>query len=166
MRSELLRPRWILLHVAAVVIMITSLRLGWWQWERSQAVGGDGQNLGYAGLWPAIAVFVGYVWWRWTRLELERSAEESEQNAEPGSVEVASASVPEQSPQPTTPAEPQPKESARAAAVRRQLERMRTRGEPGQHGIGDESVPADELSQYNGYLAELSGSDAEPTRKV
>ncbi|ASO21365.1 DNA-binding transcriptional regulator of glucitol operon [Actinoalloteichus hoggarensis] len=186
MRSELLRPRWILLHVVTVVIMLVSLRLGWWQWERSQSVGGDGQNLGYAALWPAMAAFVGYVWWRWTRLELEQAAERDRSAAaEP---ENATASVDSTmsgasqadddaalpgGPSASTPARavgaagaspsaaaPAP-ESARAAAARRQLDRLRARG-----AMERDGTPADELSQYNGYLAELSDSDAERARQA
>ncbi|APU22326.1 hypothetical protein [Actinoalloteichus sp. GBA129-24] len=200
MRSELLRPRWILLHVVTVLVILVSLRLGWWQWERSQAVGGDGQNLGYAALWPAIAVFVGYVWWRWTRLELEQSAQRREPDTagsaapDPGTAPSQSSapvleslpsgplgptpSTPTLGPTPSVPTlgptpsastlgptpSVAPPESARAAARRRQLDRLRTRGET----VADGAVgtPGDALSQYNGYLAELSDSDAERARQA
>ncbi|OZE35823.1 transcriptional regulator [Rhodococcus sp. 05-2254-4] len=47
------------------------LGLGWWQWERFEAVGGNGQNLGYAFQWPLFAVFVIYAYRKFVRLEDE-----------------------------------------------------------------------------------------------
>ncbi|MGB2950970.1 MAG: transcriptional regulator [Rhodococcus sp. (in: high G+C Gram-positive bacteria)] len=47
------------------------LALGWWQWERFEAVGGNGQNLGYALQWPLFAAFVIYAYRKFVKLEDE-----------------------------------------------------------------------------------------------
>jgi hypothetical protein len=53
-------PKWVLVHVAVVVLVIVFLRLGWWQVTR--AVDGNLLSFGYALQWPAFAVFVVFVW--------------------------------------------------------------------------------------------------------
>lgn len=60
------RPALVVLVVAGAV---TCLALGWWQWERFEAVGGNGQNLGYAFQWPLFAVFFIYAYRRFVQLE-------------------------------------------------------------------------------------------------
>ncbi|MBC2638868.1 MULTISPECIES: transcriptional regulator [unclassified Rhodococcus (in: high G+C Gram-positive bacteria)] len=45
------------------------LALGWWQWTRFEAVGGTGQNLGYAFQWPLFAAFLVYAYRRFVQLE-------------------------------------------------------------------------------------------------
>jgi hypothetical protein len=53
-------PKWVLVHVAVVVMVIVFLRLGWWQITR--AADGNLLSFGYALQWPAFAVFVVFVW--------------------------------------------------------------------------------------------------------
>ncbi|MCQ4118683.1 transcriptional regulator [Rhodococcus tibetensis] len=60
------RPALVLLVVAGAA---TCLALGWWQWERFEAVGGNGQNLGYAFQWPLFAAFFIYAYRRFVQLE-------------------------------------------------------------------------------------------------
>ena len=62
------RPALIALVVVAAAVC---LGLGWWQWERFEAVGGNGQNLGYAFQWPLFAAFVVYAYRKFVRLEDE-----------------------------------------------------------------------------------------------
>ncbi|MCJ0903145.1 transcriptional regulator [Rhodococcus sp. ARC_M6] len=70
---------------ALVLLVLVSaagcLALGWWQWERFEAVGGSGQNLGYAFQWPLFAAFVVYAYRKFVQLEdadpEEVAAEES-----------------------------------------------------------------------------------------
>lgn len=57
---RVLTPRWILVHLAAVVLVIAFLLLGWWQLRR--AASGNLLSYGYAIQWPAFAVFVVFVW--------------------------------------------------------------------------------------------------------
>ena len=49
---------------------LTCLRLGWWQWERTQETDGTAQNFGYALLWPAFGVAFIYMWVRFLHLEV------------------------------------------------------------------------------------------------
>jgi len=60
---RLLAPKWLAWHVFALVATLVMLRLGLWQWHRSE-VTHSAQNLGYALQWPAFAVFAVVVWFR------------------------------------------------------------------------------------------------------
>ncbi len=76
------RPALILL---VIVSAAGCLALGWWQWERFEAVGGSGQNLGYAFQWPLFAAFVVYAYRKFVQLEDvdPEEAEAEETAAEP-----------------------------------------------------------------------------------
>ena len=74
-----LRPGWIAGHVLVFLAVLTCLRLGWWQWERTQETTGTAQNFGYALLWPAFAVAFVYMWVRFLHLEVLKDAEDDEQ---------------------------------------------------------------------------------------
>lgn len=52
-----------------IIVAAGCLALGWWQWTRFEAVGGTGQNLGYAFQWPLFAAFVVYAYRRFVQLE-------------------------------------------------------------------------------------------------
>lgn len=65
-------PRWILVHVAAVVLVIGFLWLGWWQVQR--AAGGNLLSFGYAIEWPVFAGFVIFVWLKEMRRALSDPA--------------------------------------------------------------------------------------------
>ena len=58
--SVLFRPRWLALHVFAVVVMVGCAGAAWWQF--SVAKDGSGRSLGYALQWPAIGIFGLGVW--------------------------------------------------------------------------------------------------------
>jgi DNA-binding transcriptional regulator of glucitol operon len=60
---RLLTPKWLAWHASAVVAALVMVRLGLWQWHRSE-VTHSAQNLGYALQWPAFAVFALVVWFR------------------------------------------------------------------------------------------------------
>jgi hypothetical protein len=57
---KLWTPRWLLVHAAAVILVVGFLLLGWWQVTR--AASGNLISFGYAIEWPAFAAFVIYVW--------------------------------------------------------------------------------------------------------
>ena len=57
---RVLTPRWVLVHVAVVILVVTFLLLGWWQFGR--AASGNLLSYGYAVQWPAFAAFLVYVW--------------------------------------------------------------------------------------------------------
>ena len=74
-----LRPGWIAGHVLVFLAFLTCMRLGWWQWERTQETTGTAQNFGYALLWPAFGVAFIYMWVRFLRLEVIKDAEDDEE---------------------------------------------------------------------------------------
>jgi DNA-binding transcriptional regulator of glucitol operon len=55
-------PAWIARHVAAIVLVLAFLALGWWQFHRAS----DGNTLswGYTFEWPVFAGFVVFMWVR------------------------------------------------------------------------------------------------------
>ncbi len=77
------------------------LALGWWQWERFESVGGDGQNLGYAFQWPLFAAFVVYAYRKFVQLEDEADApEDAEVPAESIVREIPADLLPQRPSQP------------------------------------------------------------------
>ena len=70
MDPRLFGPKRLLAHLGVLVVFIVCLRLGWWQWDRSQALGGDPQNLAYALLWPVFGGYAIFVWVRLLRMEI------------------------------------------------------------------------------------------------
>jgi len=63
-------PKRLLCHLVVLVVLLVCLRLGWWQWERSQIRGGAAQNLAYALLWPVFGGYAVFVWVRLLRMEI------------------------------------------------------------------------------------------------
>ena len=59
--------------------VLTCLRLGWWQWERTQETTGTAQNFGYAVLWPAFGAAFVFMWVRFLHLEVLKDAEDNEE---------------------------------------------------------------------------------------
>ena len=131
----LLAPRWLLVHLLALVAMLACFRLGWWQWDRSQESSGTFQNLGYALQWPLFGLFVPFMYWRMWKLDKERRASE------------AAAAV----------AEPAAEESAEPAAPEAKPRRSPTEWRKAAHA---EQVD-DAMAEYNSYLASLSARDGE-----
>lgn len=56
--------------------MLVCLRLGWWQWGRTQDTDGTAQNFGYALLWPAFGAAFIFMWLRFLQLEVIKDAED------------------------------------------------------------------------------------------
>ncbi|WP_063041077.1 hypothetical protein [Nocardia grenadensis] len=73
-RRTVHRPALVLL---VVVLALTALALGWWQWERFSSASGTAQNLGYALQWPLFAGFALFAYFRFVRLESETAGTES-----------------------------------------------------------------------------------------
>jgi DNA-binding transcriptional regulator of glucitol operon len=61
------RARWLPRHVLALLLIATLILLGRWQWDVSESQRGSLQNLLYAFQWWAMALMVGYGWWRLLR---------------------------------------------------------------------------------------------------
>src|SRR5580698_3885840 len=70
MRKLLLSPRWWGVHLFVIAAVLVMLRLGLWQWHRSQSSTGGIQNWAYAFQWPCFAVFAIVLWVKTIRLEM------------------------------------------------------------------------------------------------
>lgn len=71
-----LSPKWWLWHVLTLGAMATCAFLAAWQWGRAGSAMGSALNVGYGLQWPLFAIFFGYMWWRFLRLEARRLAGE------------------------------------------------------------------------------------------
>lgn len=123
-----LSPRWILWHLLALGAMVTCGWLAAWQWERAGSAMGSALNVGYGLQWPVFALFFGYMWWRFLRMEVREIRARAAARAAP----VA------QAPAPDAPAEPSPF-TARPRTV---------------PAVTDDEDP--ELAAYNRMLARLA----------
>ncbi len=79
----MLSPKWWVGHVLVALAATAFVALGFWQWDRSQSIAGDFQNLGYALQWPLFAVFAVLAWWRVLWLESRRTLATPESAAPP-----------------------------------------------------------------------------------
>jgi hypothetical protein len=98
-------PAWIARHVAALVLIVAFLALGWWQYTR--AAGGNALSWGYTVQWPVFAGFVGFLWWREVKLA-RHGVPEKPKAAE--SLQSRPIRVPSRAPQ--TPADDDPELTA------------------------------------------------------
>lgn len=174
MSSRYLKPRAILGHVLVLVVALTCLRLGWWQWDVFQEARGTGQNLGYAMLWPVFAGSFIYMWLRFLHLE-GTQIEDGDRPTAAGDgaltaddVEAYAARLGAASPVD----EGQTDDSDRAAEVRRLAEEQRhgrlNKGQDARTvGMGYVTVDDDddpELAAYNRALAQLADEDDKRAR--
>ncbi len=79
MDRRFLSPGWIAGHLLVFAAVLTCLRLGWWQWQRTQETTGTAQNFGYAVLWPAFGAAFIFMWVRFLHLEVLKDAEDDEE---------------------------------------------------------------------------------------
>jgi len=138
-----LRPGWLLGHVLVVLAVLTCLRLGWWQWDRSRELSGTVQNTGYALLWPAFGAAFIYMWVRFLSLEKVKEEEEDED-----ALAIAAAGGDYTAAEFGAPAIPE-KEAVPA-------------DEPSVHAVGivgDETYEDPQLIAYNRALAALAEED-------
>ncbi len=116
------------------VSALACLALGWWQWERFEAVGGNGQNLGYAFQWPLFAAFVVYAYRKFVKLEDETQAAEDDTDSTGASDRDTAVRE--------IPADLLPKRPERAA----------------DDASPETDLESQQLREYNSYLAELDRS--------
>jgi DNA-binding transcriptional regulator of glucitol operon len=83
MVKRLLTPRWIAFTLFVVAAVVAMVALGWWQWQRYEAIGGSLQNLAYTVQWPLFAAFAVYLWWRLLRDAVKGDAEPETPPAKP-----------------------------------------------------------------------------------
>jgi DNA-binding transcriptional regulator of glucitol operon len=134
-----LSPKWILWHLLAILAVATCVVAAIWQWDRAGSALGSALNVGYGVQWPIFAVFFGYMWWRFLRMDL----------AEHRELRELGQSVPDVAGEPVVAeAEPAPWESpfTRSSA-------------PAETPVSEAEAPA--LSEYNRMLAALAARDAE-----
>ena len=118
-------PRWLLVHAAAVILVVGFLLLGWWQVTR--AASGNLISFGYAVEWPAFAAFVIYVWVKEMRQAVRGVAPASGgqtiggTHAEPAADGGADAPVPRRPPRPRNEAAYDDSEDTELAAYNRYL---------------------------------------------
>ncbi len=82
MRTRLLRPSWLVLHVLLVVALVVMVRLGAWQWSRGEALDSI-RNYGYGLEWWAFAVLTLVGWVKFCLDETAPAAEQPEVAPEP-----------------------------------------------------------------------------------
>lgn len=70
MKRQLLRGRWLALHVIVIAADVAFAFLGRWQWHRAMSPDGPPQSLFYAIQWWSFILLVGYGWLRMVREEL------------------------------------------------------------------------------------------------
>jgi hypothetical protein len=79
-------PAWIARHLAALLLVVAFLGLGWWQFTR--AAGGNSLSWGYTFEWPVFAGFVVFLWFREAQLTLHGVPDaEQRQDDEPANTE-------------------------------------------------------------------------------
>ncbi|WP_181783930.1 hypothetical protein [Pseudonocardia pini] len=141
-----LSPKWILWHLLAILAVATCVVAAIWQWDRAGSALGSALNVGYGVQWPIFAVFFGYMWWRFLRMDL---AEHRELRAMAESTPVPELS-PEQVPV-ADEADPAPWDSPFTRSP-----------VPAEAPVTEAEAPA--LSEYNRMLAALAARDAEDRR--
>lgn len=89
-----LSPRWFFWHVLTLGAMVTCAWLAAWQWGRAGSAMGSALNVGYGLQWPAFALFFGYMWWRFLRLEARRISGADTDEVAPAPTESAPVQEP------------------------------------------------------------------------
>ena len=145
----MLSPRWLALHVLAVVLAAAFLALGWWQLGRGEA--GNLRSYAYALEWPTFALFVLFMWWRVIQDSRVDSRPEAQPRANPG---VEPEANPKAGPQETEGSDRQPEPGDEA-----QLPRVLTRLRPAP--VPPTEEPDERLAAYNRYLADLNAGDGQ-----
>ncbi|MHB8341152.1 MAG: hypothetical protein ACYDB7_08255 [Mycobacteriales bacterium] len=88
MREVLLSRRSVAGHLLVTAVVVGFTFLGRWQWDESEAPGGDLQNLAYAFQWWLFCVIAVYGWTRMLREEIRVRAG-VEERATPAAPEVS-----------------------------------------------------------------------------
>jgi DNA-binding transcriptional regulator of glucitol operon len=156
------------------------MRLGWWQWERTQETTGTAQNFGYALLWPAFGVAFIYMWVRFLRLEVIKDAEDDEETdraiaallQDEGAAPASDVGTPEQADSDNQPSAVEADPTVPGASTDEvpAVERTRRRQRPSQAvtisvaTVGEDDDDDPELTAYNQALAALAEEDRRRAR--
>ncbi|MEK6443504.1 hypothetical protein [Pseudonocardia sp. T1-2H] len=150
--------------------MAACVWLSKWQWDRAGSNLGTAANVGYGLQWPFFALFFGYMWWRFLRLEVRRLEGEEPEEHETPAVPTAEPRAPKEiDPVPLAPETTAPEPRANDAATTED-DREPAPWDRGPSPFTPTPVPAakpvtdDEdprLAAYNRMLAQLAARDQE-----
>jgi DNA-binding transcriptional regulator of glucitol operon len=150
----LVSPKWITWHVLTLGAMVACGFLSAWQWHRAGEAMGSALNIGYGVQWPIFAVFFGFMWWHFLRMEVQqlREAQAARPVAEAPVVEVEPADEPAEVPAPR----PEPVEPPEPVVDDRPSPFT-----PRPAGIEPSRLSDPQIRAYNDALAELAARDQE-----
>ncbi len=157
----LVSPKWIAWHVLTLGAMVACGFLSAWQWHRAGSAMGSALNIGYGVQWPVFAVFFGFMWWHFLRMELRElrstsSAVASEEGAAP-EIRSPGERVPENSSPTPGPVADVDTGAGRGAAT----DDRRSPFTPRPAGVEPSRLSDPQLRAYNDALAELAARDQE-----
>jgi hypothetical protein len=115
-----------------------------WQWHRAGSAMGSALNIGYGVQWPIFAVFFGFMWWHFLRMEL-RGLEDA-----PPSPAAAPAEPAEPAEVPAPRYRPAPVEDDRQSPFT-----------PRPAGVEPSRLSDPQTRAYNDALAEIAARDQE-----
>lgn len=144
----LVSPKWVAWHVLTLGAMVACGFLAAWQWHRAGEAMGSALNIGYGVQWPIFAVFFGFMWWHFLRMEL-RAVRESRASGDAATDPVPEAGsgpaelpTPRQAPAPVVDDDPSP-------------------FTPRPAGVEPSRLSDPQIRAYNDALAELAARDQE-----
>ena len=147
-------PKWITWHVLTLGAMVACGFLSAWQWHRAGEAMGSALNIGYGVQWPIFAVFFGFMWWHFLRMEV-RQLREAQASAPV--VEAEPAAEPAEVPAPR----PERVEPAQPAGTSPVADDRPSPFTPRPAGIEPSRLSDPQLRAYNDALAELAARDQE-----
>lgn len=119
-RRFVFAPRWVVGHVVMVIMVVSCVLLGRWQWHRAESTHSL-QNYAYALQWPLFAVFFAVMWWRMLRLESLR-LDDAARSPDREAVSAGPVVEPERPPPPARAVPPRPEgDDPELAAYNRML---------------------------------------------
>lgn len=153
----LFSPRWITWHVLTLGAMVTCGFLAAWQWHRAGSAMGSALNVGYGLQWPLFALFFGFLWWHFLRLEVRALNVDRAAAAPP----AEPAPAPRPAPGPAAAADPAPVGEASPGAEPSPARDRASPFGPRPAGVEPSRLSDPQLRAYNEELARLSARDQE-----
>ncbi len=147
-------PKWIAWHVLTLGAMAACGFLSAWQWHRAGEAMGSALNIGYGVQWPIFAVFFGFMWWHFLRMEV-RQVREARAGAPV--VDAEPADVPAPRPEPVESVESAEPAPAPAPAV----DDRPSPFTPRPAGVEPSRLSDPQIRAYNDALADLAAREQE-----
>lgn len=155
------RPSWIVFVVLGAIVC---LGMGYWQLARFQEASGTVQNLGYTFMWPVLAAFLVYAYYKYVQLEANEAADDIAADEFPtGDSAARGPSVDEDYDEDDDEvAAPRTRRHVAGGARRRSATPTEIPADilPVRRTPADAPVQDEGLHAYNIYLAELARQDA------